>query len=34
MDFWETVVKPDTIPVDKADKLRYNAEWLVGSVLA
>lgn len=34
MDFWETVVKPDTIPTDTAEKLRQNAERLVGSVLA
>ena len=34
MDFWETVVKPDTTPVDQMEKLRHNAERLVGSALA
>ncbi|CEL11916.1 hypothetical protein ASPCAL15010 [Aspergillus calidoustus] len=33
MNFYETVVKPDTVPVDEAEKLRYNAEQLIGSVL-
>lgn len=34
MDFWETVVKPDSTPVDQTEKLRHNAERLVGSALA
>lgn len=33
MKFWETVVKRDTIPVDEAERLRHNAEQLVGSAL-
>lgn len=32
MDFWQEVVKPDTIPTEGADKLRYNAARLAGSV--
>lgn len=28
MEFWETVVRPDTIPTDEAGRLRHNAEHL------
>lgn len=28
MEFWETVVKPDTIPTGEEEKLRYNAKRL------
>lgn len=34
MRFWEEIVQSDTIPTDKDEKLRYNAEHLTGSVLA
>ncbi|QKX63175.1 uncharacterized protein TRUGW13939_10344 [Talaromyces rugulosus] len=33
MDFGKEVVNKDKIPIDKNDKLKYNAEQLVGSVL-
>ena len=33
MEFWKTVVKPDTTPTDEEGKLRYNAERLVGSAI-
>jgi hypothetical protein len=33
MDFWDEVVQRDTIPTDKDEKLKYNAEQLTGSVL-
>ncbi|GFF60995.1 hypothetical protein IFM51744_10551 [Aspergillus udagawae] len=33
MDFWETVVKPDSIPVDEAARLKHNTERLVGAAL-
>lgn len=32
MEFWQEVVKPDTIPTDGLEKLRYNAARLAGSV--
>jgi hypothetical protein len=33
MNLWEEVVQRLTIPVDRDEKLRYNAEWLSGSAL-
>ncbi|EEH37576.2 hypothetical protein PAAG_07994 [Paracoccidioides lutzii Pb01] len=33
MNFWETVVKPRTIPVDKEEKLKYNAQQISGSAV-
>lgn len=33
MDFWIDVVQRQEIPTDKAEKLKYNAEQIVGSVL-
>lgn len=33
MGFWEAVVKPDSIPVDEAARLKHNAERLVGAAL-
>ncbi|KAJ5110880.1 hypothetical protein N7532_001415 [Penicillium argentinense] len=33
MDFWTGVVRKNKIPTDHAEKLRYNAEQIVGSVL-
>ncbi|TQB70375.1 hypothetical protein MPDQ_000589 [Monascus purpureus] len=33
MEFWEEVVHRNTIPTDRDEKLRYNAERLTGSVL-
>ncbi|GIK05139.1 hypothetical protein Aspvir_009241 [Aspergillus viridinutans] len=33
MNFWDEVVQPETIPTDKKEKLKYNAERLAGSVL-
>lgn len=34
MNFWEEVVQPQTIPTEEAQKLKYNAEQISGSVLA
>jgi len=33
MDFWNDVVQRNEIPTDKAGKLKYNAEQIVGSAL-
>jgi hypothetical protein len=33
MDFWNDVVRRKKIPTDEAEKLKYNAEQIVGSVL-
>jgi hypothetical protein len=33
MDFWNNVVQRETIPTDKAEKLRYNTEQIAGSAL-
>ncbi|KGY15451.1 hypothetical protein PABG_11764 [Paracoccidioides brasiliensis Pb03] len=33
MNFWETVVKPRTIPVDKEEKLKHNAQQISGSAV-
>ncbi|KAJ5577910.1 uncharacterized protein N7459_006874 [Penicillium hispanicum] len=33
MDFWNDVVQRKEIPTDEAEKLKYNAEQIVGSVL-
>jgi hypothetical protein len=33
MDFWDEVVQRKEIPTDEAEKLKYNAEQIVGSVL-
>jgi hypothetical protein len=33
MDFWNDVVRRKEIPTDEAEKLKYNAEQIVGSVL-
>ncbi|KAH3182575.1 hypothetical protein KXV92_007261 [Aspergillus fumigatus] len=32
MDFWQEIVKPDTIPTDGPERQRYNAARLAGSV--
>ncbi|GMG22202.1 unnamed protein product [Aspergillus oryzae] len=34
MDFWQEVVQPDRVPTEEPEKSRYNAAWLVGSVIA
>lgn len=33
MDFWNDVVQREEIPTDEAEKLKYNADLMVGSVL-
>lgn len=33
MGFWEAVVKPDSILVDEAARLKHNVERLVGAAL-
>ncbi|KAK6811512.1 hypothetical protein RU639_012656 [Aspergillus parasiticus] len=33
MDFWQEVVQPDRVPTEEPEKSRYNAAWLVGSVI-
>ncbi|KAL4775444.1 hypothetical protein BDW60DRAFT_143567 [Aspergillus nidulans var. acristatus] len=33
MNFWEEVVRPDSIPTEEPAKLRYNAAWLTGSAI-
>ncbi|KAE8356266.1 hypothetical protein BDV28DRAFT_127291 [Aspergillus coremiiformis] len=33
MEFWQEVVKPDTVPTDGPEKLKYNAARLVGSAI-
>ena len=33
MDFWEEVVNSETIPTDRAEKLRYNAARLTGAAI-
>ncbi|CAI7611164.1 unnamed protein product [Penicillium viridicatum] len=33
LDFWDEVVQRKQIPTDEAEKLKYNAEQIVGSVL-
>lgn len=33
MDFWEEVVNSETVPTDKAEKLRYNAARLAGAAI-
>ncbi|KAJ5150384.1 hypothetical protein N7492_010735 [Penicillium capsulatum] len=33
MDFWNDVVQRKEVPTDEAEKLKYNAEQIVGSVL-
>ncbi|KAL1952788.1 hypothetical protein VTO42DRAFT_4249 [Malbranchea cinnamomea] len=34
MEFWERIVEQETIPADKDEKLKYNAERLAGSAVA
>lgn len=33
MKFWEDVVQRNWIPTDRAEKLKYNAEQIVGAFL-
>ncbi|OAT10196.1 hypothetical protein BDBG_05866 [Blastomyces gilchristii SLH14081] len=33
MNFWETVVKPRTIPIKEKEKLKYNAQHISGSAV-
>lgn len=33
MDFWDEVVRPDSIPTEELEKLRYNSAWLTGSAV-
>jgi hypothetical protein len=33
MDFWEEVVNSETVPTDKAERLRYNAARLAGAAI-
>ncbi|GAA93148.1 similar to An08g12110 [Aspergillus luchuensis IFO 4308] len=33
MQFWEEVIRPDSVPTEGPEKLRYNAAWLTGSAV-
>ena len=33
MDFWDEVVRPDSIPTEELEKLGYNSAWLTGSAV-
>ncbi|KAI2895994.1 hypothetical protein CBS63078_8333 [Aspergillus niger] len=33
MQFWDEVVRPDFVPTEGPEKLRYNAAWLTGSAV-
>ncbi|GLA56090.1 hypothetical protein AnigIFM63604_004386 [Aspergillus niger] len=33
MRFWNEVVRPDSVPTEGPEKLRYNAAWLTGSAV-
>ncbi|KAE8155549.1 hypothetical protein BDV40DRAFT_311062 [Aspergillus tamarii] len=33
MNFWEEVVRPNSIPTEESAKLAYNAAWLTGSAI-
>ncbi|BCR98163.1 uncharacterized protein AKAW2_31480S [Aspergillus luchuensis] len=33
MQFWDEVVRPDSVPTEGPEKLRYNAAWLTGSAV-
>ncbi|PYH67158.1 uncharacterized protein BO88DRAFT_466581 [Aspergillus vadensis CBS 113365] len=33
MQFWDEVVRPDSVPTEGPEKLRYNAAWLSGSAV-
>ncbi|KAJ5252275.1 hypothetical protein N7489_002685 [Penicillium chrysogenum] len=33
MNFWEEVVRPNSIPTEESAKLAYNASWLTGSAI-
>ncbi|KAI2959641.1 hypothetical protein CBS147352_10932 [Aspergillus niger] len=34
MQFWNEIVRPDSVPTEGPEKLRYNAAWLTGSAVA
>ncbi|KAM5478135.1 hypothetical protein McanCB56680_006659 [Microsporum canis] len=33
MQFWEEIVRPNSVPTEEKEKLKYNAAWLTGSAL-
>ncbi|OJZ80010.1 hypothetical protein ASPFODRAFT_76074 [Aspergillus luchuensis CBS 106.47] len=33
MQFWDEVVRPDSVPTEGPEKLRYNTAWLTGSAV-
>ncbi|EHA26120.1 hypothetical protein ASPNIDRAFT_120396, partial [Aspergillus niger ATCC 1015] len=33
MQFWDKVVRPDSVPTEGSEKLRYNTAWLTGSAV-
>lgn len=33
IDFWQEIVEPNSVPVDKPEKSKYNAARLVGAAI-